>query len=239
MKKQLKTLSTIWALALITLLLLLHISTAAAQQPGTFRQAKKLMVTMYEQHPISFYCRCPLNKVGKKLVPDLRACGYSSRKPKDRRYQRIEWEHVMPASWLGNQRQCWQHGGRKNCRAKDIAFNIMEAEMVNLVPAIGEVNRDRSNYKFGIIEGEKRQYGQCDFEVDNKHRIAEPKESIRGDIARIMFFMRDKYNIRLSAPQTALYKAWSKQDPIDERERRRNKKILAIQGHSNHYITGQ
>lgn len=224
---------------LLLLTTLVTVFPAQAERPSTFREAKRLMVGIYAQHPASFYCGCPLTNIGKKLMPDLHRCGYTSRKSKDRRYQRIEWEHVMPASWLGNQRQCWQNGGRKNCRARDIEFNKMEAEMVNLVPAIGEINRDRSNYRFGHVAGEKRQYGMCDFEVDNSNRVAEPKEHIRGDIARIMFFMRDKYNIRLSRPQAALYEAWNKQDPIDEWERRRDKKILAIQGHSNHYITKQ
>lgn len=219
---------------------LLFFSSAYAQGPSTFYEAKKLLHTLYTEHPVSFYCGCTLNIIGKKLIPDLSSCGYTSRKPKDRRYLRTEYEHVMPASWLGNQRQCWKNGSRKNCRKHDLEFNKMEAEMVNLVPSIGEINRDRSNYRYGLIEGEKRQYGRsCDFEVDNKQRVAEPRDGVRGDIARIMFFMRDKYSIRLSRAQTALYAAWNKQDPIDEWERTRDRKILAIQGHSNHYITEQ
>jgi deoxyribonuclease-1 len=35
----------------------------------------------------------------------------------------------------------------------------------NLVPSIGEINGDRSNYKFSMIGSEERQYGACDFEV--------------------------------------------------------------------------
>ena len=171
----------------MTALLFLVIFNANAQGPRTFSDAKKLMRVIYKEHLASFYCQVPLTPNGKRLIPDIDAAGYEPRKTKDKRYQRIEWEHVMPASWLGRQRQCWQDGGRKNCRATDIQFNKMETEMINLVPAIGEINRDRSNYKFGLIEKEKRQYGLCDFEVDNKQRIVEPREDIRGDIARIMY----------------------------------------------------
>ncbi len=102
-----------------------------------------------------------------------------------------------------------------------------------------EINRDRSNYRFGSIYGEERQYGACDFEVDNKRRVAEPRAGIRGNIARTMLFMRDRYGVTLSSSQTKLYAAWNKQDPIDEWERTRDEKILAVQGHSNHYITKQ
>jgi len=34
----------------------------------------------------------------------------------------------------------------------------------------------------GIINGEKREFGKCDVEIKNKK--VEPKESIRGEIAR-------------------------------------------------------
>jgi endonuclease I len=54
--------------------------------------------------------------------------------------------------------------------------------MYNLYPAIEEVNGKRSNYSMPIIEGEKRELGKCDVEI--KSRKVEPKESVRGEIAR-------------------------------------------------------
>ena len=39
----------------------------------------------------------------------------------------------------------------------------MEADLHNLVPAIGEINGDRSNFTFEHIDGEERVYGACDF----------------------------------------------------------------------------
>ena len=202
-------------------------ATVADDAPSTFREAKRLLVDIYNAHPQTFYCDCEYVSLGRKLSPLNERCKYTSRKPKDKRYNRIEWEHVMPASWLGRQRQCWKDGGRKNCRKHDLEFNRMEAEMVNLVPTNGEINRDRSNYRFGSIYGEERQY------------VAEPRAGIRGNIARTMLFMRDRYGVTLSSSQTKLYAAWNKQDPIDEWERTRDEKILAVQGHSNHYITKQ
>jgi len=214
-------------------------ATVADDAPSTFREAKRLLVDIYKANPKTFYCDCEYVSLGRKLSPLNEHCKYISRKPKDTRYNRVEWEHVMPASWLGRQRQCWKDGGRKNCRKHDLEFNRMEADMVNLVPSNGEINRDRSNYRFGSIYGEERQYGACDFEVDNKRRVAEPRAGIRGNIARTMLFMRDRYEVTLSPSQTKLYAAWNKQDPIDEWERTRDEKILAVQGHSNHYITKQ
>lgn len=64
------------------------------------------------------------------------------------RAKRIEWEHVMPAHNFAHHLPCWKEGGRKACK-KDKTFKTMEADMHNLVPEIGEVNADRSNFRYG------------------------------------------------------------------------------------------
>lgn len=112
----------------------------------------------------------------------------------------------------------------------------MESDLHNLVPAIGEINGDRSNYSFAMLEGEVRRYGSCDFEVDFKARKVEPAPRIRGDIARTYFYMRKQYGLKISKKQSQLFEAWSKLDPVDEWEVVRNNRIRAIQGNANAYI---
>lgn len=41
--------------------------------------------------------------------------------------------------------------------------------------------------------GEDRIFGTCDFEFESDE--AEPKEDIRGDIARIYFYMKQTYGL--------------------------------------------
>ena len=211
-----------------------------AAHPSSFSKAKKLSMKIYSDNPVSFYCGCkykPKLKAGKKskrLTPDWSSCGYTPRKNKNRA-SRIEWEHVMPAHHFGHQMQCWQKGGRRLCK-KDPVFKKMESDLHNLVPAIGEVNGDRSNYKFGMIEGEMRSYGSCDVEINFKAKRVEPRPEVRGDIARIYFYMRDRYRLRLSHQQEQLLKAWSKVDPVDSWEIKKNKRVLKIQGNSNPYV---
>lgn len=226
----------------LTLLFLLSFfaTVALAEHPTSFRQAKKVAVTIYKDNPVSFYCGCAYalkektNKKGKRLTPDWQSCGYTPRKNQNRA-GRIEWEHIMPAYHFGHQRLCWQQGGRKACK-KDPVFRKMEADLHNLVPAIGEVNGDRSNFKFGMIEGEPRVYGACDMEIDFKAKRAEPPANKRGDISRIYFYMRDQYQLRLSKQQTRLLEVWNKMDPVDDWEKTRNEKIFQLQGNRNPYI---
>jgi len=225
----------------LIVLLITTFALVAYATPMTFSKAKKQLQTLYSDHQTSFYCGCEYSpklkdksKTKKRLIPDWNSCGYTPRK-QPKRASRIEWEHVVPTHHFGQHMQCWRDGGRKACK-KDKVFKEMEGDMHNLVPAVGEVNGDRSNFKYGMIEGEARVYGSCDAEVDFKGKRFEPAPSVRGDIARTYFYMSERYNIRLSKQQRQLFKAWDKLDPIDEWERTKNKRIESIQGNLNPYV---
>ncbi|RML36461.1 hypothetical protein APX70_07867, partial [Pseudomonas syringae pv. maculicola] len=43
----------------------------------------------------------------------------------------------------------------------DPVYKRAEADLHNLVPSIGEVNGDRSNFSFGWVPEQKGQYGSC------------------------------------------------------------------------------
>ncbi len=141
----------------------------------------------------------------------------------------------MPAHQFGNQMSCWKEGGRKACH-KDEAFRMMEGDMHNLVPTIGEVNGDRSNYQYALIEGEDRVYGACDAEVNFQLKQFEPSPNVRGNIARIYFYMADQYSVELDASQRIMFEQWALEDPIDDWEIELNRRIAAIQGNLNPYV---
>ena len=212
----------------------------AERTPSSFSAAKKQAAIIYQDRQQTLYCECPyesiINDKGRKqLAPDLESCGYEVRK-QERRANRIEWEHIMPAWVFGHQRQCWQDGGRKNCK-KDPEFKAMESDLFNLAPTVGEVNGDRSNYRFvGTIPEISTMYGQCNFKVDFKQRRAEPPENKRGKIARVYLYMAARYNLKLSKHEQQLYAAWNKMYPVSEWEAERNQRISEIQGWSNPFV---
>ena len=49
---------------------------------------------------------------------------------------------------------------------------------MNLVPAVGELNADRSNRRYGALVPQSNQYGECKFEVDFKNNKAYIKKDI-------------------------------------------------------------
>jgi len=215
----------------VLLLSLLLAGTAQAAAPRTFQEAKKAAWKLYASHPVEFYCGCRYS--GNKV--DLKSCGYVPR-TNAKRASRIEWEHIVPAWVIGHQRKCWQNGGRENCARHDDAYRRAEADLHNLVPSIGEVNGDRSNYGFGWLPQAPSQYGACPMVVDFKARKAMPRQQIRGMIARTYFYMSERYGLRLSRQDRQLYNAWNKQYPVEAWERNRNQRVACVMGHGNHFV---
>lgn len=218
-------------------LMCVFISWTSQSAPDDFSEAKRLAQRIYSDESQTFYCACPLRWQGGKGIPDLKACGYEVRK-NGPRAQRIEWEHVVPAHHFGKNLQCWQQGGRDNCQQKDNLFGRMEADLFNLKPAIGEVNGDRANFAFAELPAQQPQYGACPFKVDFTRKLAEPRLEVRGDIARIYFYMADKYALELTKSQQRLLLKWHQDDPVDAREQMLGQRIAQQMGHPNYFVTG-
>ena len=186
----------------------------------SFNRAKKLLTQVFAGHETEFYCGCPY--AGHEV--DLASCGYQSKKDPDRA-KRLEWEHVVPAEAFGQSFPEWREGhpacvdskgkafkGRNCARKMSTQFRSMEADLYNLQPAIGEINGLRSNYSMEMIPGEKREFGACDVEIEN--RKIEPRPEIRGDIARTYMYMEWAYPGHgiISRSNQKLFAAWAKED---------------------------
>ncbi len=221
--------------------------------PRDFRQAKRMMRVIYAGLEISFYCGCRYEPGPGGAKVQAESCGYRPARD-DRRARRIEWEHVVPAAWTGRYRECWQRPAackrangsdrprRACCRRIDPEFRALEGDPHNLVPAVGELNARRSDSGFGIVSGESRAFGACDFEIartaKGRGRV-EPRAEIRGDIARIHFYMIDRYGIPIESDYLKMLQAWAREDPVSPFERLRNDRIFAKTGVSNPYVTGE
>ncbi len=228
---------------LLILLFLFSFSLHAA--PDSFVQAKTLSknevyLDQPQQGEGTLYCGCQWEWVGKSGGRvDLASCGYQTRKQASRA-ERIEWEHIVPAWVFGHQRQCWQNGGRKNCVSSDPVFQKMEADMHNLAPSIGEVNGDRSNFSFGQLSSNTPYpYGACRSRVDFKQKIFEPRNEVKGQVARVYFYMHDRYNLSMSRQQQQLLIAWNNQYPPNDWEIKRDQRIAKVMGHHNLFVTGE
>ena len=152
----------------------------------SFSKAKKILLrTVYRDYHKTFYCGCSFE--GKKII---HTNGYVPCR-NNKRAQRLEWEHVVPAEAFGHSFSSWRNGeercvnrkgksfkGRNCARKVSNEFRYMEADMHNLMPSVGEINGLRSNYSFAMISGEPRRFGAYDMEIED--RKAAPLEYSRG-----------------------------------------------------------
>ncbi len=236
--------------------LILALSAPALADPpsrpvSSFSKAKKIARDdIYIGHQITLYCGCKYvrNKTGSGGRISNLACGYEPRK-NELRGKRLEWEHIMPASFFGRPRSCWTNGnplcvnskgksykGRRCCAKVDDDFARMEADLHNLAPSVGELNGDRSALPYGLMTGEPREYGRCDFEIDRAGKDVEPVEDARGNVARVWLYMADAYGLELNPAQRRQFEEWSGADPADNWERTRDRRIEAAQGNANPFL---
>lgn len=195
----------------------------------SFTTAKKRMYSLHKDTP-TLYCGCAF----ENKVPDLASCGLGGFT--GTRWERTEAEHVVPASVIGATRPCWEEGGRNHCISVDPVYKAAHNDLHNLYPAVGQINLYRSNNSMGLIADEDFEYGTCDFEVDTDADRVEPRPEVRGDIARIYFYMEWMYGVPISSGQRRLFMHWNKIDPVSDTERGRNEAIATTQGNSNPFI---
>lgn len=142
-------------------------------------------------------------------------------------------EHVFPMSWVTKTLGC---GDRDACRRNSRRFNEIESDMHNMYPARKDINRMRGSYPFREIRGEQHIERGCDFEIDHRAHVVEPRPEVRGNIARAMLYMADRYGLQIYEKQRRMLLEWHRDDPVDDAERRRNEQISAVQGNANPWI---
>lgn len=235
----------------LILIFLMTVSTTCFATPNNFRESKKILKKIYGNNK-TFYCSCLY--LDKKV--DHKSCGYEGKKKKNgeeyykKRSERIEWEHIFPVSKaIGAFSECRGKGyldkktgkrknlSRKKCLKVSEGFRKLEANLFNLVPAVGSLNAVRSNYSFAEIEGEHREWGKCDFEKVG--RKIEPQDSVKGDIARVYFYLEKEYPYVgvISKKNRKLFEVWDKMDSVSKEECEINKLKSKYQGNENLFVS--
>lgn len=147
-------------------------------------------------------------------------------------------EHTVPQSWFGS--------------------GLPKSDVVQVVPTDCWVNGMRSNYplaEVGTVEKQSKngysKLGSCKT-AGYSGKVFEPNDEIKGDLARIYFYMvtcyenlatgwghsvfsTNKYPGFMDWYLTMLMR-WSKQDPVDEVERARNNAVWSVQANRNPFV---
>jgi deoxyribonuclease-1 len=121
----------------------------------------------------------------------------------------------------------------RTATARIQTYKRVEADPHNLWPAIATINSSRGKKLFGEIPGERRTLPRsiaadsiCDYE--RTATVVEPRRAVRGDIARLLFYMHVEYELNLKGMMPML-KRWNAKDPPNAHERWRNNQIERLQ----------
>ena len=159
-------------------------------------------------------------------------CGESTTRDGGRRRD-LNIEHVFPMGWVTRALGC---GTRRQCRRSSARFNHIEADLHNLYPARADLNKARKSMPFAILGDYTRPVPDCNFKINERRYLAEPRPAARGKVARAMFYMSGEYDLPLYPRQGRLLRQWHRRAPPGDEERRRNDAIAALQGNRNVFI---
>ncbi|MEK8017994.1 MAG: endonuclease, partial [Candidatus Parabeggiatoa sp.] len=174
-----------------------------------FNSAKRKLYKIYWDLNLTktFYCGCDFTLTPKRF--DANSCGLVLTKYK--KALGLDAEHIVPESFMGNNRPCWKTGGRKACQ-KDADHQLAAGDLHNLVPSVPAINRLRSNYMpVDELSGETREFGACDIEIEGGS--FEPPPDKRGDIARTYLYMWHVYDAPLTNDDVTMFERWHLEDP--------------------------
>jgi len=148
-------------------------------------------------------------------------------------HRKLQMHAVYAMQWVIDHLDC---GSINECRGKSARFNRIEADLHNIYPVLAMTGSARKDYQFGLVDGEFRDFFECDFEVDGGHKTVEPRASAKGNIARAIFYMIEEYQLPLASRELSQLLEWNRQDPVSEDEIRRNRLIETVQGNRNRFI---
>jgi len=129
-------------------------------------------------------------------------------------------EHIWPQSRFGSN-----------------MVSLKKCDLHHLMPSLSKVNSRRGNHPFGVVIAAIYQRRGSLLGYDVYRKLAfEPRDEVKGDIARAMFYFSIRYSTLIDDRQENTLRKWSKADPVDLNERKRNKLIKDFQGNRNPFI---
>lgn len=145
-------------------------------------------------------------------------------------------EHSVPQSWFSKK-------------------SPMKSDIIHVVPTDGYVNNRRSSFPFGKVNNvtyaSQNSYSKLGSSGTSGYSgtVFEPNDEIKGDMARIYFYMATRYKDQCAGWGGNIFTSegivkweldqmmeWSRQDPVDAVEIARNNAVYGVQKNRNPFV---
>ncbi len=184
-------------------------ATASATPPSAKETiSKQFWGSLYQNGGETFYCK----KRFSKKTPLIAA------------------SYIYPQ---GNIRQHLGCGSKRQCLRDSPEYNRIASDLHNIVPADSYFEMKRTNTVFGALDTDIE---ANDCGIKRMMHIIEPPAEVRGDIARVIFYMHQTYNLPIIG-SPAVLEAWDKMDPPSSDEILRSKQVYELQGNANPLVS--
>ena len=120
------------------------------------------------------------------------------------------------------------------------------SDLHHIRPTDTDVNNRRGSLPFGEVSGGTEVLASCHGNASTGCYIGggyfEPADRVKGDTARIIFYLltryseSDSYSITQVAQSMDMLLRWNELDPVDDWEYTRNEETAKIQGNRNPFI---
>lgn len=116
--------------------------------------------------------------------------------------------------------------------------NYQKSDLHHLLPVDSMANSIRGNNPFGeVTDHRSTAYGTCKASwFDRGHKVFEPSDEIKGNIARAMFYFSIRYKAPIDQEQEIVLRHWNQLDPVTAEDREMHERIAKIQGNRNPFV---
>jgi deoxyribonuclease-1 len=126
-------------------------------------------------------------------------------------------------------------GTKSACRRNSPEYQHAASDLHNLYPVSPRVELNRRNARYSELPNISDQFPNLNCSYKSVQQEVEPADEIKGNIARIIFYMHDAYNLPIYGSVNNLLD-WNERDPVDEAEKQRNDLVEEIQGNRNRFV---
>ncbi len=116
--------------------------------------------------------------------------------------------------------------------------SLQKSDLHSLYPVRMKVNSTRGNHPFGeVVEVKSEPCDKAFLGSNSKgHTVFEPADSIKGNLARSLFYFSIRYQTPIDSDQEKVLRDWHNADPVDEEEYLKHEDTFHIQYVRNPFI---
>lgn len=134
--------------------------------------------------------------------------------------------YIYPSAAIRQHLKC---GTKRQCIRDNARYRTIASDLNNIVVANSYFEMKKSNTIFGILD-QSVSPDACG--IRRKMHVIEPPVHLSGDIARVIFYMHQRYQLPIIGNRSDL-EVWAENDPPSTEELERNQHIDRIQGYAN------